>query len=256
MRCYVPPENWRTDVLELDADETHHLAHVMRARVGDEVVVMDGAGRLADTRIAKIERHRAVLEVLLQRSAPRPRPHMTLIQAVPREQKLDYVIQKATELGVAEIVPVTTEYTVVRIREGGEEAKQERWWRIALGAAKQSGSAWIPDVRAVVALDDYLAHLPKFDLFLHCSLEPDAPPLRSVIDAVRGRDLEAVAVLVGPEGDFSARECAAARQAGGRPVSLGDLTLRSETASLYALSILRYELTLRTGGQPLKERIT
>lgn len=248
MRCYVSPEYWSADVLELDADETHHLAHVMRARVGEDVVVMDGAGRLADARVLKIERHRARLEVLQQRAVPRPLPALTLIQAVPREQKLDYVIQKATELGVARIVPVTTEHTVVRIREGGEEAKQERWWRIALGAAKQSGAAWIPAIQAAAPLGDYLANRPAFDLFLFCSLEPDAPTLRRVLDAARARTLNSVGVLVGPEGDLSGPERSAVRQAGARPVSLGDLTLRSETASLYVLSVLRYELTLRNSG--------
>lgn len=241
MRCYVPPENWRSDELFLPLDEVHHLHTVLRARPGQEVTAFDGAGRSALCRIADLDRRRARLEVLQQYQHPRPVPELILMQGMPREQKMDFLIQKATELGAFRIQPVQTDHGVVRLREDNEEAKRARWQRIALNAAKQCGAAWVPAVEPVCPLPVCLSQMAKVDLLLLGSLEPDARPLREVLQAARQNVPARIAVLIGPEGDFSARERAAARNAGARAVRFSDLVLRSETAALFVLSVLRYE---------------
>ncbi len=242
MRCYIPPADWRSDELLLPADEAHHIHTVLRARVGSPVTAFDGCGRTADCEIVELDRRLARLRILQQHQHPKPSPEFILLQGIPREQKMDILIQKATELGVHRIRPVQTDHAVARVREGNEEAKRERWQRIALGAAKQCGTPWMPEIEPVQPLLTCLTEMPRVDLLLVCSLEPDAQPLKTILHIARETRPATVAILVGPEGDFSARERAAARNAGGRAVSLGKLTLRSETASLFALSILSYEL--------------
>lgn len=249
MRCYVPPDQWQAGEMELAGDEAHHLRSVLRGQPGMPVEVFDGAGRVAECEVASIDRHLARVRVMQQRLMPRPALELTLVLGLPREQKLDLLIQKATELGVSRILPVRADHAVMQVREDREDAKLERWQRIALNAAKQCKSAWLPALAAPDDLAVVLAALPRQDVAILCSLEADARPVREVLSAATLPVRTAVA-LVGPEGDFSARERAAARNAGARPVSLGHLTLRSETAALYALSVLDYVFGRQDPARP------
>ena len=241
MRCFIEPQHWSTAEVELADEEAHHLRTVMRARVGQTVGVFDGQGRTAEAEVISLERHTARVRVLQQNLEARSALELVLILGVPREQKMDLVVQKATELGVARILPVRADHAVMQVRSDNEDSKRERWNRIALNAAKQCGAAWLPTIAPAEDLETCLTTLAGPAALLLCSLDPDALPLRSTLQSIRAAAPRAVAVLVGPEGDFSARERAVARNAGARPVSLGPRTLRSETAALYALSVLTYE---------------
>lgn len=248
MRCFVSPDDWQPGEMELPRDEVHHLHTVLRVKAGAPVLAFDGRGRTAECEIIEIDKRRARLRVLQQHTHPKPSPEFILLQGLPREQKMDLLIQKATELGVHRIRPVQADHAVARVREGNEEAKRERWQRIALNAAKQCGAVWLPEVEPIQPLLTCLTEMQRVDLLLICSLEPDAQPLRTVMQSAREAQPATVAFLVGPEGDFSARERAAARNAGGRAVSLGDSILRTETASLFVLSVLSYELSSGANG--------
>lgn len=241
MRCYVEPAAWCAEEVVLGPEETHHLHTVLRARRQARVTVFDGCGRSAQAEILSLDRREARLRVLQQFIRPRPAVELVLVQGVPREQKMDLVIQKATELGVSRILPVQTDHAVMRVREEHEATKRDRWKKIALNAAKQCGSDWLPEIAPIQDLEACLAGMPRVDLFLHASLDPDARPLREVIAGARASAPRMIAALVGPEGDLSARERASARNAGARPVNLGSSVLRSETAALYVLSVLVYE---------------
>lgn len=225
--------------MSLDPEERHHLVDVLRAETGTEIEVFDGAGREAVARVESISRSEVRLCMVQQKVHPAPAVAVTLVQAVPREQRMDMILQKATELGAAAIQPIITDRGVVRLR-GDDEGKRERWQKILLNAAKQCGSVWIPRLAPVRPALEALASLPA-DLCLVCSLEPDARPLREVLQEARPRAPRRITCLIGPEGDFSAREYSAARQAGARPVTFGASVLRVETAALYVLSVLRYE---------------
>ncbi len=242
MRCHVPPAAWSTDRMQLDAEERHHLVDVLRAGVGAEITLFDGAGREAVAAVESISRDSVQVRMIQQKVHPAPAVAVTLVQAVPREQRMDMILQKATELGVAEIRPVITDHGVVRL-SGDDEGKRERWRKILLNAAKQCGTPWLPRLAPVRPAREALADLAGQDLLLVCSLEADARPLRTVLAEARARAPRRITALIGPEGDFSAREYAAARQAGARPVSFGATVLRVETAALYLLSVLRYEFT-------------
>ena len=241
MRCYVEPARWSSGEIDLAGEEAHHLRTVLRGKVGQVVGLFDGCGHTAEAEVVALDRHTARVRVVQAAEEARSGLELVLLQGVPREQKMDLVVQKATELGVSRILPVRADHAVMQVRDDNGESKRERWQRIALNAAKQCGAAWLPEIGPARALEDWLAHLGGAVTLLHCSLEADASPLRETLHGLRASPPRALGVLVGPEGDFSARERALARNAGARPVSFGTRVLRSETAALFALSVLVYE---------------
>lgn len=253
MRYYMDAAKWSPEEMILAGEEAHHLLHVIRGKVDETIIVMDGQGRQAVVRIAEASRKEARLVVLRQITKPAPSVEITLIQAVPREQKMDMIVQKATELGVRHIVPVITDQGVVRLKPGEDAGKLERWNKIALSAAKQSGCMWLPVIHPVQPVMEYFANKPRFDLWMTCSLEPDTLPLREVIESAKAQNPKSIAFLVGPEGDFTARERAAARNAGTRMVSLGNQVLRSETAALYVVSVLQYEFSVFSNERVMEQ---
>ena len=217
----------------------------MRARPGDEVMVFDGAGHVAPARVKTTSP--AVLEITGEVEEKVRRNRLTLIQALPKGHRMDLIVEKGTELGLQSLVPVITVNTVSRPK--GEQAakKVERWNRIALSAARQCGTPWIPDITPVTSYESALGS--KFDLLLIGSLSADARPLHDVLNetpALRDGNLS-IAIIIGPEGDLADSETAEAVDKGAVPVSFGELVLRVETAAIYSLSVLSYEIGRRPG---------
>lgn len=241
MRCYIPPPDWPQTAVTLSEDESHHLLHVLRAKAGQKVEVFNGEGGTGLAFVEMPARGAVAIRILERSEQKRPAVPFALIQALPREQKMDLIIQKATELGASEILPVLTEHAVVHLKPDQGEGKRERWNKIALNAAKQCGTAWLPKIAPVQALPAFLTACHKFDALLVCALDENTRPIRDAIQSIKARPVSSVGVLVGPEGDFSAAEMETIRAAGAIPVSLGGSVLRSETAAMYALSVLRYE---------------
>ena len=234
-RFYLPPEDWQ-DSPALTGDEARHVSQVLRMKPGDTLVVFDGKGRRASSAVATVSRDRVSLklgEILPSRS---PLPTITLAQAIPKGKNMDLIVQKSVELGVAAIQPLVTRYTVVQPGEG----KSDKWRRTALEACKQCGQDMLPEVAEPVAFEKWIASQAGGEgLKLVASLVPGARPFRTVLKEFPGT--EAATLLVGPEGDFSAEETAAALAAGFVPISLGSIVLRVETATIFGISALRYE---------------
>lgn len=233
-RFYLPASAWESSALT--GDEAKHCAQVLRARAGDTITVFDGAGRSATAEITAVSKHAVNLTLGETRQSAPLRPSITLAQAIPKGKNMDWIVQKAVELGVATIQPLVTRYTVVQPGEG----KADKWQRVALEACKQCGQNVLPQVNEPL---DFKSWLQRQDVarepVIFASLAPGARPYRDVL-----RDLTnpaRVTVLVGPEGDFSTEETQAALTAGCQPVTLGDIVLRAETASLFCLAALRYE---------------
>jgi 16S rRNA (uracil1498-N3)-methyltransferase len=241
-RFYVPPEKLDARAPVLTGAEAHHCARVRRVTRGEPVVVFDGQGREITAEVDAVKRDAVRLRVLAQRNVPPPAPPLTLAQAFLPHRAMDTVIQKATELGVTHLVPVLTQRTVAH---ASSAAKAERWREIAIEAAKQCGAAWLPAIEGATPLRDFLKRPVPEELKLIASLQPGARPLRDVLrEFTQQRDKPArgTVLLIGPEGDFTEEEYDAARTAGFTPITFGAVTLRSETAALYGLSILSYEL--------------
>ncbi len=244
-RCFIEPGRWADGgILPSDA-EAHHLRDVLRAEDGDTVAVFDGAGREARATVRLAADGMLTLEVSEIGSAAQRACDIALIQAIPKGARMDLVIEKATELGVARIIPVITDRGVVRLDAKQARKRAERWKRIARSASKQCGTPWLPVIDPAQPYGRAIDRLGEFDAVLLGSLVEGTQPLRMVIDSLREQAPASIAVIIGPEGDLTPAETAAAMEAGARPVSFGDLTLRVETAALYAASVLAHEFLWR-----------
>ncbi|OVE75161.1 hypothetical protein BVX97_05600 [bacterium E08(2017)] len=234
LRCYLESPDWKGSELNLSPEEAHHIFNVMRAAVGDEVYAFDGKGNGARAVIVSSEP--AILEIQdVVTESESGSTSITLIQALPKGSRMDLIVEKATELGAAQIIPVITDRVISRPKQ----EKVERWRRIAVAAAKQCGSLTVPKIEDIVSYDDALEVCGDQDILLIGSLEEGAKAMR---DVIRGSGASKVAVIIGPEGDLTPEEHAAAVEKGAIPVSFGKLVLRVETAALYVLSALGYEL--------------
>lgn len=241
-RFYIPPSRWNADNLTLTGAEAHHAADVLRMQPGDRATLFNGEGVVAEASIRNIQRGRIDCECLSLTSSPPPPCRITLGQAIPKGKNMELIIEKATELGAAEIVPLLTERTVVQLPAQDAARKQDKWQRVAIEAAKQCGQNWLPRVHEPQTLESLFASTAPFDLMLAGSLEPDARHPRHWLSAAAVDRPSSVLALIGPEGDFSPEEHALAKAHGCKPISLGPIILRVETAAIYCLSILSYEL--------------
>lgn len=258
-RFYLPPcraevqnqggsEPCQDSTLFLTGREAHHALHVLRLRRADRVSVLDGQGLESLCEVRQYDRDKVSLAVVEKNLQPPPLARITLLQAVPKGKIIESIIQKATELGVSRIVPLISERVVPEF--GGKDAarKAAKWQTVAIEAIKQCGSAWLPQVEPPLTPEQFLARGEKFELPLVASLQSDSQHARGyfrAFHAERGRAPDTIAIWVGPEGDFTPAEIAAMKSAGAMPITLGPLVLRSETAAVYCLSVLNYELQAR-----------
>ena len=246
MRCLIDASQWSADEIELAPDESHHLVQVLRARSGEQVGLFTGQGHTAEAVFIAVRQKRALVRVLsaTRRATPPPSVAVTLIQAIPKHALMDGIIQKAVELGAQAIQPLMTERVIVQLSGSAAEQRRGRWQKIALEATRQCGVAWMPSVLPVRSLPEIIADLVRFDLCLVGSLHADAQAFRKVIaSACQGvAFLRSLALIIGPEGDLTETETTALRDAGAHLVSFGNAVFRVETAALYGLSLLHYEM--------------
>jgi 16S rRNA (uracil1498-N3)-methyltransferase len=214
---------------------------VLRKQPGDLLMLLDGRGMEYIVRIATMERSEIDTEIVERRKRELPTVTVTLGQGLPKSDKMDFIVQKATELGVSSLVPLVTERTIVKVKD--EEKRNERWRKIAREAAMQSGRPDIPTVKTIRSFSDFIHTLaPGPQTLFLLPWEEGTEPVKNVL---RGHpDAKHVVVLIGPEGGFSKAEADAARGKGFHLVSLGRNILRTETAAIAVLSIIGYELSL------------
>jgi 16S rRNA (uracil1498-N3)-methyltransferase len=244
-RAYCQPPVTDPTEIELSEGESHHLVSVNRAKAGDTVVAFDGRGSEWICELADAGKRGARLKVRFAQKA-RPLPwRITLGQALPLGGAMDSIVRKATEIGVSMIVPLESERTQVHLDGERSDRKIGKWQTAALEAAKQCGNPWLPEIGPVTPASAFMESASGYDLKLIASLQPGARSLKAVLAefrASRGRSPASVLWLVGPEGDFTPAEMSRSRAGGFEPISLGPLVLRCETAAVYALSVLSYEL--------------
>jgi 16S rRNA (uracil1498-N3)-methyltransferase len=260
-RFYLPPERCTTDALQLDEREAHHAVHVLRVKRGEPVMVLDGAGHEFQCEIAVCSRNSVSLAVKHKGFVPPLPCHISLLQAVPKGKIIESIVQKAVELGARRIVPLLTERVVTHLDDKEKTIKREKWQLVAIEAIKQCGAAWLPKIETPVTIAEFISRKPEtgsesalgsspsdFDLSLIGSLQTDRRHPRECFQefqAKHGRLPQSVGIWIGPEGDFTLDELKAIQASGAQPISLGRLVLRVETAAIYCLSILNYELNSR-----------
>ena len=239
-RFFAPKENVKGDRIFIDGPEAKHILNVMRLAVNDRVVIFDGTGREYAGFIESAKPKSLVVKVVtVKKPAPEALPSVTLIQAIPKKDKMDYILEKSTELGVSEIWPVMTKRTVVAVRDEKTEARTRRWQAIAREASKQCGRKDVPPVRPVSDYGEVVKSLDGYDICLMACLSGETIGIKQAIAGFRhGR----AAVMIGPEGDFTEEEIDAVREIRNcKLISLGERVLKSDTAGLYVLSCFNYE---------------
>jgi len=244
-RFYIAPENWHPDAPLLTGSEAHHCRNVLRLEPGDKVVLFDGRGRELTAEITSTDAAEIRLRKLHEAQTAPLRCQIMLGQAIPKRKNMDLIVQKAVEIGAAEIAPIISDRTVVRLDEESAASKQSKWQTVAIEAAKQCGQNWLPRVQVPQTMAQFFQQPRRFDLQLIGSLQSDAVHLKKILaeySAEHGDRPTSVLMLVGPEGDFTPAELSLARSHGCRPITLGRIVLRVETASIYCLSVLSYEL--------------
>ena len=244
-RFYVMPENWNADPPVLRESELHHARDVLRLEPGERVVVFNGRGHEIMAEITKVTRKEIQMRKLHEARVPPLRCEITLAQAIPKGKNMDLIVQKAVELGAAKIAPIISDRTIVHLRDKEAVQKQAKWQQVAVEAAKQCGQNRLPTVQLPSKLSDFFDGLAPLQLRLIGSLQSDAVHLKTVVaEYEREHQSRPTSVLmcVGPEGDFTPAELNLARSHGCRPITLGPIILRVETAAIYCLSVLSYEL--------------
>lgn len=243
-RHYLEPARFPQDTLELEREEARHLQTVLRVRDGEPVELFDGRGRTARARVTVTGKHglRLTLEAPPACHAP-PACQLVLFACVSKGKRMDWTIEKGVELGVSRIIPVLSERTIVRLDEEGAEGRSDRWQRVAVEAARQSGTPWLPAVdppRPFAAIPPLVCACAPV---LVAALTPAARPMREVLSTLRSPRPPPATIgwFVGPEGDFTPEELQQLLASGATFVSCGPQILRTETAALWGLCVLGAE---------------
>jgi len=281
-RFYVSPENWNPCALALAGSEAHHARDVLRMKRGEKLVLFNGRGREITAEILDLSGDEIRLRKLHDAETPPLRCRIVLGQAIPKGKNMELIVQKAVEIGAAEIAPIISDRIVVQVDSESAAQKQAKWQQIAIEAAKQCGQNWLPRIHTPRKLAEFfdvveaepsligsrtgmlraespMSHpLPRtfsglqkdftrFDLRLIGSLQPDAQHLKKILadySSEHQQRPQSVLMLIGPEGDFTPAELALARRHECQPITLGPIILRVETAAIYCLSVLSYELLM------------
>jgi 16S rRNA (uracil1498-N3)-methyltransferase len=239
MHSFYLPEKITGDTASItEAEQLHHLRDVLRLKVGDEITVFDGEGNEYRCTIRELDNKQAILVVKAGKPAQTPILRLTIACAIPKQSKMDEIIDKLTQLGVNTIIPLVTERVIVKMDEA-KGTRLERWKKIARSAAEQSHRNTLPVISPVTNLKEVLNQSGNYQLKLAPTLEGERETLKEVLMDSKPAS---ILVLIGPEGDFTPQEVLDILRAGFRPISLGDLVLRVETAAIAVASYIRFTL--------------
>lgn len=245
-RFFVPPEWLKTPSVSIRGDLAHRLRNVLRMRQGEHIILLDNSGWSYETELVSIDRDTIAAQVIHKKlAAGEPRTKVTLYQAMLKGRKLDWVLQKGTEIGLVEFVPIICDRCVMSSLGTVGDEKQNRWERIVSEAAEQSRRGRLPLIRPVTLFPQACEMARRADLSLIPWEEETKLGLRNLLRPRDGAENNkrpfSINVFVGPEGGFSPPEIRQAKRFGILPVSLGSRILRAETAGLATAAAILYE---------------
>lgn len=240
---YIDKKDVEHQQIRVTGEVCHHITRVLRMRVGESLRFSDNENYYYEGTITAMDRD--AVEVAVEdyyTIDDEPQPAVTLIQCLPRGDKMDQILQKATELGVTAVIPVESENSQVRLKQKAAE-KQSRWQKIAASAAEQCGRGRIPTVKMPCGLKEAIAALEEDTAILFCYEREENNGFRQTLERLKKEDRgnRSIALVIGPEGGFSPGEAAFILAAGGEAVTMGKRILRTETAGPAALAVLMYE---------------
>ncbi|MEW6001245.1 MAG: 16S rRNA (uracil(1498)-N(3))-methyltransferase [Nitrospirota bacterium] len=252
-RIYLPSLPVKKNLLSITDEKARYLTVVLRCRRGDDLLVFDGEGNCFRTRILKIDRKEVTLEVFEKLSCHTESPlNITLVQGLLKSERMDFIIQKTTELGIKEIIPLVTERSQLR-----ETRKFARWKKIAEEASRQSGRTIIPAIHEVLEFKNFFAQrqsrndemvkgehgdITGFIFWEEGGLSLKEVFLKNSLSPIRSFPDSPIHLFIGPEGGFTKKEVALAKEKGIVVISLGNRILRSETAAISAVTLIQFLL--------------
>lgn len=230
MQRYVVDEN-----LKLDKKDINHIINVMRLNVNDQIKLINN-GTIYDAIITKIEKNNVLYEIIKKEESKSLKDYKVVIAcSIIKEQKMDYLLQKATELGADEIIPIISERTIVKVKQAS--SKIDRWNRIIKESVEQSHRVSIPIIKDIISLKE-LSNL-EYSIKILCNTNEKSKNIKKVLQDSKKRDT--IIIVVGPEGGFADSEINYLENSGFISTSLGKNILRAETVPLYVLSVINYE---------------
>ena len=239
---FVNPEQVEDGLIRITGPDVNHIKNVLRVRQGEKMLVSDGTGRDYLCQAEEIAGQEVAVRILETKEEGRELPsRIWLFQGLPKSDKMEFIIQKAVELGACQVIPVETKRCVVRL-DGKKAAKKvERWQQIAESAAKQSKRMLIPSVHPVMTFKDALAWAKELDVrLIPYELAQGMAETKALLSEIRPG--QSIGIFIGPEGGFEEKEIEAAIDAGVSTITLGKRILRTETAGLAILSVLMFQL--------------
>jgi len=240
-RFFIDKNNITKNSIVITGKEAHHIKDVIRLKPGDNFIGLDGSGCQYICKVTKIGKDRIEAAIEDRLESVIKIPNVTLACAIPKLAKMDYIVQKATELRAQNLIPMQTARTELKLNEQKAKLKRERWIKIAKESSKQCGRAKILDVEEVKSFKEIIDGSGKYKIKLIPCLSSDTKPIKEVLS---GLNLNSVIILIGPEGGFTPAEIDIAINADFIPVSLGPTVLRVDTAAIFTLSVVMYELPL------------
>lgn len=239
---FVTPSQVEGERIYIEGSDVNHMKNVLRMRQGEEVEISDGDNLKYRCVVEGYEEGRAVLAIQQRMPVDTELPcRITLFQGLPKQDKMELIVQKAVELGASQVVPVATRRSVVKLDEKKAAKKTQRWQQIAESAAKQAGRGYIPQVSSVLSYPEALQMAGELDvLLIPYELAEGMEEARKVVASIAQG--QSVGIFIGPEGGFEKEEVDAAIRQGAKAITLGRRILRTETAGLAILSILMFHL--------------
>lgn len=250
-RFLVSPDSIKDDVVYISGEDLKHVVQVLRFKSGDHLLVFDGTGVEYEVELISIEKSNAVGRIVkISNPNTEPRAKVVLFQGMPKSDKMEWIIQKTVELGVNQIIPVITKYSVVQKTDRNIDGKLERWNRISKEACKQSGRVFIPEVKRPIEYSQALSlwnsivsnNSEGLSIPVLCYENESKKCLKDLFKCYNIDCIKTVGVFIGPEGGFSEQEIELANNYDIVPVGLGKRILRTETAAVAALSVIMYEM--------------
>ena len=241
-RFFVERENISENTISITNTDVSHITRVLRMGVGDNLTICDGQGFDYETKISQISDNEIICDIVSkEKSDTEPNINVTLFQGLPKASKMDYIIQKTTELGISTVVPCALKRCVTKLDgKKAEQKKQERWQKIAAEAAKQSGRGIVPTVEMPLTLKEVIERAKDYDLFFvpyECETQTNIKAVLTSVETPKN-----VAFLIGPEGGFDLSEIEELKNSNINTITLGKRILRTETAGEAVLSMIMYEI--------------
>ncbi|PRX28347.1 16S rRNA (uracil1498-N3)-methyltransferase [Orenia metallireducens] len=238
---FVQSTDINDGIVVIKGDDVAHITRSLRLDLGDEISVSDGEGQKYLTELLEFGEYFVKAKVLEEfKVQAEPRVKVTLVQGLPKSKKMDMIVQKCTEIGVEEFIPIDTKRTVVNLNKKKAQKRQERWQKIVEEAAKQSKRGKIPKVKELSDLKQIIGKFDSYDLVLVPWEDEESQGLKETLGS--NLEVERIMIIIGPEGGFSLEEIEQVKRAGAKSVTLGPRILRTETAGIATLSMVLYQL--------------